>query len=50
MKHVYILTREHNDYDQHGAYFEAVFSKQPTSETLAKYFADNNIYVKSGGR
>lgn len=37
-REVYILKRFHNDYDQHGAYFEAVFDGIPTLERLAKYF------------
>lgn len=32
--HVYILTSEHNDYDQHGEYFLAVFKQKPTSTQL----------------
>lgn len=35
---VWVLTREHNGYDQHGSYFEAVFAKKPTLEVLASYF------------
>lgn len=31
---VWVLTREHNDYDQHGAYFEAVFMNKPTLDQL----------------
>lgn len=37
---VWVLTRECNDYDQHGAYFEAVFSSEPTLLQLADYFKD----------
>lgn len=33
---VWVLTREHNDYDQHGEYFVAVFLKKPSHTTLAK--------------
>ena len=28
---IYILTREHNDYDQHGEYFVAWFRKKPST-------------------
>lgn len=38
---VWVLTREHNEYDQHGEYFEAVFAKQPSIQQLAEYFARN---------
>lgn len=39
---VWVLTSEHNDYDQHGEYFEAVFHKEPTLEVLADYFSGKN--------
>lgn len=32
---VWILTSEHNDYDQHGEYFLEVFKDKPTIEQLA---------------
>lgn len=32
---VWVLTREINQYDQDGEYFEAVFSKKPTVKTIA---------------
>jgi len=35
---VWVITREHNEYDQHGEYFEAVFKEKPTLECLASYF------------
>jgi hypothetical protein len=35
---VWVLTSEYNDYDQHGAYFEAVFAKKPTVAQLADHF------------
>ena len=31
---VWVLTREVNDYDQHGEYFVAVFGSKPTHEQL----------------
>lgn len=37
---VWVLTREHNDYDQHGAYFEAVFKNKPTLDQLAVFVYD----------
>jgi len=30
----YILTREHNEYDQYGGYFVAWFSKMPTESQI----------------
>jgi hypothetical protein len=30
----YILTRAHNDYDQHGEYFVAWFYTKPTAEEI----------------
>lgn len=37
-KTVWVLTREHNDYDQHGCYFETVFAEKPSIQDLANYF------------
>lgn len=37
---VWVLTREINEYDQHGEYFSAVFKERPTLEVLANYFKD----------
>ena len=31
---VWVLTREHNDYDQYGRYFCAVFAQKPTHQQL----------------
>lgn len=33
-KTVWVLTRENNDYDQHGEYLETVFYQKPTHEEL----------------
>lgn len=41
---VWALTSEYNDYDQHGAYFEAVFSKKPTVEELVEFFTTDDKY------
>lgn len=35
---VWVLTREINEYNQEGEYFEAVFMKKPTVEQLVGYF------------
>lgn len=40
---VWVLTTEFNDYDQHGAYLEAIWQSKPTIEQLAKHFK----YLKS---
>ena len=60
----WVLTSEHNDYDQHGDYFEAVFESMPSIEDLAKWFGldDKNngfanamlalnflIHIRNGG-
>jgi hypothetical protein len=34
----YILTREHNEYDQYGAYFVCFFHIKPSVEDLVKAF------------
>lgn len=36
MRSVWILTREENQYDQYGEYFDAVFFKFPSKEDLLK--------------
>lgn len=37
MQHyVYILTKEYNEYDQYGEYFEDVFKDKPSPEQLSK--------------
>lgn len=38
-KIVWVLTREHNEYDQHGEYFVAVFGDKPTLGELADFMA-----------
>lgn len=32
---MFVLTREHNDYDQHGEYFVCLFKDRPSIEKLA---------------
>lgn len=34
---VWVLTREENQYDQYGVYFEHVWLHEPTAEELLKY-------------
>ena len=38
----WVLTREHNEYDQHGSYFAAVWPTKPTIEQLVAYFGYDN--------
>lgn len=42
---VWVLTEEYNDYDQHGAYFVAVFLSKPSIEQLAECCADHKIDI-----
>lgn len=42
MNTVWVLTREINEYDQHGSYFEAVWAKKPSVQQLVSYFSDGN--------
>ena len=48
---VYVLTRSHNDYDQHGEYFVAVFDKLPNYQQLVALGVPTNRvrYVTNGG-
>lgn len=36
---VWVLTREINQYDQDGAYFETVFAEKPTVKVMANYLS-----------
>ena len=51
MQSVWILTTEHNDYDQHGEYFVEVFKECPTLDQLrfAGVEGDSLSHVKQGG-
>jgi hypothetical protein len=40
----WVLTREHNEYDQHGEYFVAVFSRKPTHAELASVFSQDGYF------
>jgi hypothetical protein len=46
-KKVWVLTSEHNDYDQHGTYFLAVWENKPDLAQLAEYFAAERIAIGS---
>ena len=48
---VWILTREVNDYDQHGEYFVSVFGGKPTHKHLTEMNVPNNRlrHVLNGG-
>lgn len=50
---VWVLTREENDYNQHGEYFEAVFAALPTKTQLQKYVGESidlDFLLAGGGR
>lgn len=42
MTNVWVLTEEHNDYNQYGNYFLAVFNREPTEADLV--FWDYNHF------
>ena len=46
---VWVLTTEHNEYDQHGEYFCAVWPEKPTVEQLAEHSQYNTSASVSGG-
>jgi len=49
---VWVLTREENQYDQYGEYFDAVFSKKPTVEQVTEHVGSKEIaehVLSSGG-
>lgn len=43
MKKVWVLTQSHNDYNQHGEYFVAVFSSKPDIKKLAEVMQMQNV-------
>ena len=53
---VWILTKEYNDYNQHGEYFVAAFKGKPSREQVAKivnHYSDSRLVDKileGGGR
>ena len=61
MSKIWVLTRTHNDYNQHGDYFVAAFKKLPTLDQLEKLIVANGgpcdghtltdyvLYVQKGG-
>jgi hypothetical protein len=44
-RYAYVLTAEHNQYDQYGEYFVALFEEIPTVEKLAEFLADQQEHV-----
>lgn len=40
-KTAWVLLRSHNEYDQHGQYFVAVWYTKPTLKELAEFFKGN---------
>jgi hypothetical protein len=54
-KTVYVITRAHNDYDQHGDYLVSVFLSYPTEEQLLELFPNSTRefaehVLQGGGR
>jgi len=50
---VWILTKEYNDYDQHGEYFVAAFATAPTHQQLVVLGVPGNRtkhVIDGGGR
>jgi hypothetical protein len=45
---VYILTRQHNDYDQYGEYFVAWFPKRPTATDIQLAIAIDDESIIDG--
>jgi len=43
---MWILTREINEYDQDGAYFEAAFENKPDLYELSNYFYPANDFKR----
>ena len=39
MSSIWVLTRGHNDYDQHGDYFVAAFATKPDVRRMADFLA-----------
>lgn len=39
---IYVLTEEHNDYDQYGEYFVEAFETKPTKEQLSETIKRND--------
>lgn len=55
MSTVWVVTREHNEYDQHGEYFVAVYLKKPNFHQLKKLLPDEDDVTigkltRGGGR
>lgn len=45
MNKIWILTSEHNDYNQHGEYFLAAFHTKPSITELASVCSSLDIYI-----
>lgn len=54
MRSVWVLTREDNEYNQNGTYFETVFFEKPYAEQIADFLGiseENACHIISvGGR
>lgn len=47
MKKIWVLTQSHNDYNQHGEYFVAVFGSKPDIKRLAEAMQMQNVSASS---
>jgi len=51
---MWVVTTEYNDYNQHGEYFLAAFSKKPSFKQLKILIQENDVIVgkltRGGGR
>jgi len=51
---IYILTRQENDYNQHGEYYETYFIGKPTVKQIINWTGHDEEYAKwvlnGGGR
>lgn len=44
---VWVLTREVNEHNQYGEYFETVFTSKPSVKALADYFSAGALNAKN---
>ena len=42
---VWVLTREHNEYNQHGEYLVAVFKEKPSIAEFAAFFSNGKSSI-----
>lgn len=46
MNKVWVITEEHNDYDQHGVYFCCVFANKPTHQQCLDFLLEEGYIQK----